>query len=285
MVAALRKLGVMADPLRELRRPVVLAAFEGWNDAADAATEVINHLSISYPTEDAWALDSDDYYDLQLTRPRVEIGESGREIHWPTTQVAVCHLPERDLVLVWGPEPNLRWRGFANALVSCFLSVEPEYVIVLGAMLTECPHTRALPVSATSPDPVLALSLGLASPSYEGPTGIAGVLADACYRSGKLPTISLWASVPHYVSTAPNPMATLALLAEIGDLLDLELQQGELPVLARRWQENVNELTCDDPDIAEYVAGLEVEQDSDLEAGAGDAIAAEIQRYLRRRQR
>lgn len=271
----------MSVPLNQLRRPVVVAAFEGWNDAADAATEVINHLATNYPTEEAWQLDSEDYYDFQVTRPRIELSENGREFQWPGTVVSVAHLPERDLVLVAGPEPNLRWRSFCAALVSLFRSVQPEYVVLLGAMLTDCPHSRPLPVTATSTDGQLALALGLKDPNYEGPTGIVGALAEAC-GAGGFRTVSLWASVPHYVATSPNPKATLSLLRKLEEVLDTALDAAELPVLTKRWEEGVDELASEDPDIAEYIATLEEDQDEEVVAGAGDTIAAEFQRYLRR---
>lgn len=273
----------MVEKLADLREPVVIAAFEGWNDAADAATEVINHLAQTHPTDLAWELDSEDYYDFQATRPRIELTENGRELRWPSTRVSVCHLPHRDLVLVAGPEPNLRWRSYCSALVSAFRSVGPSEVILLGAMLTDTPHSRPLPVSAASTDEQVLAELGIEPSNYEGPTGIIGVLADSCRRA-HLQCVTLWASVPHYVASPPNPKATLALLARVEDLIDEALDPGELPDLTKAWQRGVDELAEDDPEIAEYIQGLEEEQDSEgLPGGTGDTLAAEFQRYLRRR--
>lgn len=273
----------MVEKLGDLREPVVIAAFEGWNDAADAATEVINHLAQTHPTELAWELDSEDYYDFQTTRPRIELTENGRELCWPSTRVSVCHLTHRDLVLVAGPEPNLRWRSYCSALVSAFRTVAPSKVILLGAMLTDTPHSRPLPVSAASTDERMTAELGIEPSNYEGPTGIIGVLADSCRRA-HLVCVTLWASVPHYVATPPNPKATLALLTRVEDLIDEALDPGELPDLTKAWQRGVDELAEDDPEIAEYIQGLEQEQDSEgLPGNTGDTLAAEFQRYLRRR--
>ncbi len=265
------------------RRPVVVAAFEGWNDAADAATAVIDHLATAYPTELIFELDSDDYYDYQIVRPRVTNGPEGREIIWPATSVSVAHLPTRDVILVNGPEPNMHWQRFCQALVSAFRSIEPELVLLLGAMLTDSPHSRPLPVTGTTSDPGLAASLGLESSNYEGPTGITGVLGDYCRRAG-LRSVSLWASVPHYVASPPNPKATLALLARVEDVLEVAIEVDDLPELARAWQRGVDELAAEDTEISDYIETLEAKQDeSELPQATGDVIAAEFERYLRRR--
>lgn len=264
-------------------RPVVVVAFEGWNDAADAATSVIEHLADTFPTDLVFDIDSDDYYDYQIVRPRVADGADGREIVWPKTSMQVSHLPERDLILVSGPEPNLHWQRFCSTLISAFRSVEPEMVIVLGAMLTDSPHSRPLPVTGNTSDVGLAHSLGLEPADYEGPTGITGVLSDACHRAG-LREVSLWASVPHYVAAPPNPKATLALLARLEDLLDVALPLDDLPELAQAWQRGVDELASEDSEISDYIETLEAQQDENgLPQATGDSIAREFERYLRRR--
>ncbi len=269
--------------LRGLRNPVVIAAFEGWNDAADAATEVIEHLTQQYATDCLFELDPEEYFDFQDTRPRVQLAFEGKELVWPTISVSICHLPDRDAVLLFGPEPNLRWRSFTAKVVSALRSIQPEMVILLGAMLTDAPHTRPLPVSASSNDPGLSRALGFSPSNYEGPTGIVGVLNEACVRAG-LTTISLWASVPHYVAAPPNPKATLALLQRVEDVLDESLALGDLPELTKAWERGVNDLTAEDPDITEYVEALEEQSDaSDLPEEIGEAIANEFERYLRRR--
>ena len=267
----------------KLRRPVVVGAFEGWNDAADAATAVIEHLAASYPTDLIFELDSEEYYDYQIVRPRVANSDDGREIVWPTTSISVAHLPARDVVLVSGPEPNMHWQRFCTSLVSAFRSTEPELIILLGAMLTDSPLSRPLQVTAYTGDQALARALGLESSNYEGPTGITGVLADACRRAG-LREISLWASVPHYVASPPNPKATLALLSRVEDLLDTALELDDLPELARAWTRGVDELAAEDSEISEYIESLEAQQDeNNLPQASGDSIAAEFERYLRRR--
>ncbi len=256
--------------LTDLRRPVVLFAFSGWNDAGDAATGVIDHLTEGYETEFSFQLDPDEYYDLTENRPVLVRQDNGeRSIQWATTEVLVARLPGQDLVLVNGPEPNLRWKAFCAALVSAFRSIDPERVIAMGAMLADAPHSRPVPVSEDGTD-------------YEGPTGIVGVLAQACRDAG-LTTTSLWASVPHYVAEPPNPKATLALLQRVGEFLDNELEPGELVDRAATWESRVTDLVAEDPDVAEYVASLEVRYDT-AEA-TGDEIAWEFERYLRRRGR
>lgn len=274
----------MDGSLTNLRNPVVIMAFEGWNDASDAATSAIDHIGLSYDTDVVFEIDGEEYYDFQMNRPRVSITESTeRDIEWPAVQIAVAHLPERDVVLVSGPEPNLKWRSFTSALVSAIRTVDPAMVVVLGAMLTDSPHSRPLPVTGTANDIRLATTLGLEPSNYEGPTGIVGILADGLRRAG-MPVVSLWAQVPHYVSDSPNPKATLALLVRIEDLLDTPLALGELPELAQAWERGVDELASEDPDVAEYIRRLEAAQDEeDLPAATGDSIAAEFQRYLRRR--
>lgn len=261
---------MVSTRLSDLRRPVVLFAFSGWNDAGDAATGVIDHITEAYETEFSFQLDPDDYYDLTENRPVLVRQDDGeRSIQWATTEVLVARLPERDLVLVNGPEPNLRWNAFCSALVSAFRSIDPVRVIAMGAMLADAPHSRPVPVSEDGTD-------------YEGPTGIVGVLAQACRDAG-LTTTSLWASVPHYVAEPPNPKATLALLQRVSEFLDVELEVRELPAMAATWEVRVTDLVAEDPDVAEYVSSLENRYDT-AEA-TGDEIAWEFERYLRRRGR
>ena len=273
----------MAEPVVSRKPPVVIAAFEGWNDAADAATGVVRHLADTYPTEPRYCLDSEDYYDFQATRPRVELADGEPRISWPSTDISLCHLPHRDALLIAGPEPNLRWRAYCSALVQAIRRVEPELVVILGAMLTDSPHSRPLPVNASSSHERLTSELGIAPSDYEGPTGVVGVLAEACDRGG-LTCVTLWASVPHYVATPPSPKATLSLLNRVEDLIDEALDPGEIPELAKAWERGVDELASSDPDVAEYISDLAEQQDAeDLPDTTGDTLAAEFQRYLRRR--
>ncbi len=256
--------------LRGLRRPVVVVAFSGWNDAGDAASGVVDHLVDLTDAEFVFSLDPEEHYDLTANRPvLVRQPDGSRSIEWPTTEVLVGALPDRDVVLVNGPEPSFRWRAFAAKLVSAFRSVAPERVIVLGAMLADAPHSRPVSISEDGSD-------------YEGPTGITGVVTSAC-RSAGLPTTSLWASVPHYVSDPPSPKVTMALLGRVEDLIDQTLDPRDLGHQAAVWEGHVNDLVGDDADIADYVTGLEARYDAATEAG--EEIALEFERYLRRRAR
>ena len=272
--------------LRDLVDPVVVVAFGGWNDAGNAATGVIDHLGEVYGAELAFALDPDDFYDYQVNRPMVSLTDDDeRLLTWPTTDIRIGQLAGgRDLVLVQGLEPNLRWRQFATTLASALQSANARRVHVLGALLADTPHTRPIPVSTSTYDRELMTTLGLAPSTYEGPTGIVGVLGDTLTRGG-LEVLSLWGAVPHYVSHPPCPKATLALLSSLEELLDTALDQGELPELARAWERGVDELAAEDTEVAEYVSTLEEQQDAtELPEASGEAIAAEFERYLRRRR-
>lgn len=270
--------------LRDLTDPVVVVAFAGWNDAGQAATAVVEHLLDLADGEEVFSLDPDDFYDFQVNRPQVSRpGPTETEISWPTTAFAIGQLDGRDAVLVYGPEPNVRWRAFTGQVLSGLRSAQPSLVVLLGALLADTAHTRPIPISGSASDLLLAERLGLELSTYEGPTGILGVLAESCAQAG-IPTVSLWAAVPHYVAQTPCPKATLALVRRLEDLLDCSLDQGDLPELARAWERGVAELAAENSDIADYVAGLEQEQDeTELPEASGDAIAAEFERYLRRR--
>ncbi len=268
-----------------LRRPVLVAAFEGWNDAGDAASSAVDHLQEVWGARAVCELDPDDYYDFQVNRPTVQLvdGET-RRITWPSTRfsVGVLEAEDRDVVLVRGLEPNIRWRGFCEELLAIAQSLGVELVVTLGALLADSPHTRPVPVSGTSSDPASARALGLERSRYEGPTGIVGVFQDFCTQAG-IPALSFWAAVPHYVSQPPCPKATVALLRRVEDALDLPVPLGDLPEQARAWERQVDELAAEDTDVAEYIASLEErEPETDLPEASGEAIAKEFERYLRR---
>ena len=273
-----------ARGLRGLRNPAVIAGFGGWNDAGEAASGVIDHLVDQYKADLAFAVDPEEFYDFQVNRPTTRLIDGNRIIEWPTTEVLVASLPERDLVLIGGPEPNYRWQEYVSRLLSMLRTVKPEVVVLLGALLTDAPHTRPVPVTGTASTRALADELGLEVSDYEGPTGIVGVLAYECTRAG-MPVVSMWASVPHYVAEPPNPQGTLALLTRLEDVLNLPLDPGELPKDAEQWIEQVNELVSDDPDISSYINALEERRDEATTTPSGDVIAAEFERYLRRRDR
>ena len=268
-----------------LPRPVLLAAFEGWNDAGDGATGAIEHLEKQWAAEPVAALDPDDYYDFQVNRPMVALVDGvTRRITWPTTRVSVCRPPgaDRAVVLVRGVEPNMRWRGFCDELCAIAAQLQVELVVTLGALLADSPHTRPVPVTGTASDPATAAALGLEPSRYEGPTGIVGVFQDASQQAG-MKALSFWAAVPHYVATPPCPKATIALLRRVEDLLDIPVPLDDLPERARAWEQQVDELAAEDSDIAEYIASLEErEPATDLPEASGEAIAKEFERYLRR---
>jgi predicted ATP-grasp superfamily ATP-dependent carboligase len=229
--------------------------------------------------------DPEDYYDFQVNRPEVTFEDDARTITWPTTRLSVARIPlaTRDVVLVHGIEPSMRWRSFTQELLTAARELGVEMVVTLGALLADSPHTRPVPVSGTSSDEAIALRLGYEPSTYEGPTGIVGVLQEACAQAG-IPAVSLWAAVPHYVAQPPCPKATLALLARIEDLLDVPVPLGDLPEESRAWQIGVDELAAEDDEIAAYVRTLEEAVDTaELPEASGDAIAREFERYLRRR--
>ena len=274
------------DGIGKLTSPVIIAAFEGWNDAGEAASGVINHLSLAWQATEVGAIDPEDYYDFQVTRPVTEVAEGRTErLVWPTTRLLAAkqETTDRDLLLLRGIEPNMRWRGFCSELVTAFSALEIELVVLLGALLADSPHTRPVPVATAASDPELAADLRAEPVDYKGPTGIVGVLQHACADAG-IPAVSLWASVPHYVAQPPSPKATLALIRGLEDVLDVSLPLADLPQEARAWERGVDELAEQDTEVADYVRTLEEAKDAtDLPEASGDAIAREFERYLRRR--
>jgi proteasome assembly chaperone (PAC2) family protein len=277
---------VSDGPLRPLRSPVLIAAFGGWNDAGEAASGVIAHLDEVFNGEPLATLDSEDYFDYQVNRPMITIAESGiREIAWPTVQFSVVAVPgaERDLVLLRSPEPSMRWRAFCEEVLEVVRALGVQLVVTTGALLADAPHTRPVPVTGTSSDPTVAQRLGVEMSAYEGPTGIVGVLQQACLLAG-LDAVSLWAAVPFYYQSSPSTKATVALMGRIEDLLDIAVPLGDLVEEARAWQLGVDELAADDEDVADYVRGLEEAQSTaDLPEASGEQIAREFERFLRRR--
>jgi proteasome assembly chaperone (PAC2) family protein len=280
---------IEVSAIPQLRSPIMLAAFEGWNDAGDAATGAIEHLLEVWEAEEIASFDPEDYYDFQVNRPIVQLSESNgianREIRWPTTRISIARLPleSRDVVLVRGIEPSMRWRAFCEELLSFAHDLEVTEVVTLGALLADSPHTRPIPITGTASGPISTSRFGLDPSTYEGPTGIIGILQEACLHA-EIPGASLWAAVPHYVSQPPCPKATLALVNRLEDLLDLTIELGDLAEESKAWELGVDELAREDAEIGEYVKNLEQAKDaSDLPEASGDAIAKEFERYLRRR--
>ena len=267
---------------------MAIAAFEGWNDAAEAASGVVNHLGIAWESTPIAAIDPDDFYDFQVNRPVIEVvaGKTERLV-WPTTRISLARAADtgltRDIVLVHGVEPNMRWRGFTDELISGLSELGVEMMILVGALLADSPHTRPVPVQVSGSETKLLHGVGSEPTDYKGSSGIVGVLQYMC-AAADIPTISLWASVPHYVAQSPSPKVTLALLRAVEDVLDVSLPQADLPEEARAWERGVDELAQQDSDVAEYVRTLEEAKDAtDLPEASGDAIAREFERYLRRR--
>ena len=266
--------------------PVVIAAFEGWNDAADAASSAVDHLMRVWNARTVGAIDPDEYYDFQVNRPMVGSDPAGhRRITWPGTTLAIASPPDldRDIILLRGIEPNMKWRLFCAELLAACDDLGGRLVVTLGALLADTPHTRPIPVSGTATEPELVDRLKLEQSTYEGPTGIVGVLQDACSKLD-IPAVSYWAAVPHYVAQPPCPKATLALLGQLEDLLEASIPLGDLPEDARAWERGVDELAEEDEDVADYVRSLEETRDTtELPEASGEAIAREFERYLKRR--
>ncbi len=271
---------------RRLSDAVAVAAFEGWNDAGEAASDAVSHLLGAWRATLLATIDPEDYYDFQVNRPHVGFdSEGGREVSWRTTSFWHCTdgPAGRDVVLVTGIEPNLRWRTFAGELLDYLQGIGVTTLVSLGALLADVPHTRPVPITGISSDAELAERHHLEPSRYTGPTGIVGVLQELSERRG-MATLSYWAAVPHYVAQAPNPKGTLALLGPLEDLLGASIDLRGLPEEAKAWERGVDEMAEGDSDVAEYVRSLEEERDTaDLPEASGDAIAREFERYLRRR--
>jgi proteasome assembly chaperone (PAC2) family protein len=269
---------------------VLVAAFRGWNDGAQGATLAASFLAQAWNAERFADVDPEEFYDFQAVRPHVRL-EDGvtRKIDWPETAFYSAAVPDadRDAVILLGVEPNTRWRTFTGEITGLAVDLGVELVVTLGALLADVPHTRPAPVTGSATDPALVEELGLASSRYEGPTGIVGVLHDACRAAG-VPSASLWAAVPHYVSLAPSPRAARALCDRLAQLLGVEIDTTELAEAEEAYAEQVSEAVSSDEETAAYVAELERRTDElDLEEHedlpSGDSLAAELTRFLRER--
>jgi len=275
----------------DLRQPVLLAAFRGWNDAGEAATGAISVLTRELGAEAFAEVDPEEFFDFQATRPTVRlVGGSRRAVDWPSNRFLWAALPggRRHVVLLDGTEPNLRWRAFTKGIVELAGTLGVETVVTLGALQVDVPHTRPVPVTGVATDPTLATSLGLRRSSYEGPTGITGVLNHTASGSG-LRAMSLWAGVPHYLAGTTYLAGALALAERVGRLFDVEVPLGMLARDALTQGDEIAQLVAEDDDLAEYVSELEQRSDRDPPAVLPDApadadeLAAEVERYLRDR--
>ncbi len=277
----------LLQPVPEGRRiTVMLAAFEGWNDAGEAASDALRYLNKLWGGKKVGAIDADEYYDFQFTRPTIRRTAAGeRKIKWPSTRIFKASVPDSnvDAIFVQGTEPSYKWRAYTAELLVHAEALHVDYVILVGALLADVPHSRPIPVSTSTDDAALRERMDLEASQYEGPVGIVGVLGEVALLAG-LPTVSLWAAVPHYVAQAPSPKAQLALLHRVEELLQVPLDTTELVEEADAWERGVDELATEDPEIAAYVRQLEEAKDTaDLPEASGESIAREFERYLKRR--
>jgi predicted ATP-grasp superfamily ATP-dependent carboligase len=283
----------MTDELRisarpTLQRPVLIAAFRGWNDGGQGASLAGAYLARQWQAEQFAEIDPEEFFDFQATRPTVRLDEGlTRRLDWPENALYHAPIPgtDRDALLLLGVEPNLRWQRFAGLVVELAVDLGVELVVSLGALLADVPHTRPAPVTGSASDQALVEQLGLQLSRYEGPTGIVGVLHDA-FRNAGVPSVSLWAAVPHYVSLAPSPKAALALCKRLGQLLDVRIETKELAEAAESYQQQVTEAVATDEETAAYVEELEQRADAITEESipSGDSLAAELTRFLRERE-
>ena len=271
-----------------LRRPVLIAAFEGWNDAADAASTAVRYLRDRWSARPFATIDHEDFYDFTATRPQVRLVNGlTRRIEWPETELSWATLPgtSRDVIVLLGHEPQLKWRTFTEQVVAVATDLNVELIVILGALLADVPHSRPVRVTGTAADAELVRRLGLGRSTYEGPTGIVGVLHEAFSKS-HLPSASLWAAVPHYVAATPSPKASLALVERAVDLLSTTVDIEDLAIAAADYERQVNEVVAADDDVVAYVRRLETSTDdddavADMETVSGDTLVAELERYLR----
>jgi proteasome assembly chaperone (PAC2) family protein len=282
----------MADELRlesrpTLERPVLVTAFRGWNDGGQGASLAAQHLVTTWDAEKFADIDPEGFFDFQATRPRVSLVDGlTRHIDWPENDFFHASPGgERDIVLLVGTEPNVRWRTFTELVVDLVRDLGIELIISLGALLADVPHTRPAPVTGAGSDPELVERLGLQASRYEGPTGIVGVLHDACRQAG-IPSVSFWAAVPHYVSLAPSPRAALALCDRLSALLEMPIDVAELEAMVEGYTSHVTEAVSSDEDAVAYVDELEQRVDliEEHDVPSGESIAAELTRFLRERE-
>jgi proteasome assembly chaperone (PAC2) family protein len=283
----------MSDELKvsyrpELQNPVLVAAFRGWNDGGQGASLAAGYLAKVWEAARFAEIEPEDFYDFQATRPMVTLEEgTTRKLEWPDNGFFHARIPGsgRDAVILIGTEPNLRWKTFAGLVLGLAQDLAVERVVTFGSLLADVPHTRPSPVTAAATDPQLVEELGLEPSRYEGPTGIVGVLLDAARRAS-IPSLSLWAAVPHYVSLAPSPRAALALVSRFAELMSMQVETSDLETAADEYSEQVSEAVSTDADTAAYVEELEHRVDmlnAEDDLPSGDTLAAELTRFLKER--
>ena len=274
----------------ELRAPILVCSFRGWNDAAGAASTALATVAASLDAELVASVDPEEFFDFQANRPMITLEEGQtRRIDWPANSLIAAEAPsaERDLVLLDGTEPNLRWRGFSEAIANAAERMGVEMVITLGALLAEVSHTLPVPITGLASDDDLVEELDLSRSTYEGPTGIVGVVHDMCRQRG-MSSASLWAAVPHYVAAVPNPKAALALLRRLEGLTGIAVDASELEEETTDYEEQVGRAVAANPEIEELVTRIEEQQAEQLtedgtDLPSADTIASEFQRFLRQR--
>jgi proteasome assembly chaperone (PAC2) family protein len=277
----------------ELRAPVMVCAFKGWNDAGEAATAALSYIRGSFDARDVAEIDPEEFYDFTAVRPTVRLADgSVREIDWPsnTFSVAPVQGADGDLVLLHGVEPSLRWRRFTDDVIGVARELRAEMVITLGALLADVPHSRPVSINGITSDDSLIERLGFEPPTYEGPTGIVGILQQACAAAG-IPAVSLWASVPHYVAASPNPKVALALVRAFEGATSLAVDGGELEEAAEDYERQVTAAVASDPEVKAFVERLESAMDDanaenppdEGRLPSADTIASDFQRFLRQR--
>ena len=275
----------ISEPSFVLRDPIMIAAFEGWNDAGESATGAVSHLLTVWTHQQLAITDPEEYYDFQVNRPSIRVdAKIVREIIWPNTIVYAVSTPHlsNDFLIVKGIEPSMRWRRFADELLDLADDYEVQLLITMGALLADAPHSRPIGVTGSGSHPDVAERLGVEISRYEGPTGIVGVLQDAANRRD-LDAVSLWAAVPHYVSTPPSPKASLALVNALEDFLEISIAQGDLPDRAKTWEEQVDHMAAEDSEVGDYVKQLESSKDAnEIPELSGELLAREVERFLRR---
>ena len=273
----------------ELRSPVLVCSFRGWNDAAGAASAALETIAGTMDSELLAELDPEEFFDFQANRPTITLTDGmTRHIEWPSNQLVGVRTPsaERDLLLLDGTEPNLRWRTFADSFVDAAEQMGVEMVVTLGALIAEVAHTMPVPITGLASDEELVERLDLQRSSYEGPTGVVGVIHDTCRRRG-IQSASLWAAVPHYVAAVPNPKAALALLRRLEGLTGVAVDASELEEETATYEEQVGRAVAANPEIEELVGRIEEEQAEQFtmpeEVPSADALARDFQRFLRQR--
>jgi proteasome assembly chaperone (PAC2) family protein len=274
----------------QLRSPVLVCAFAGWNDAAGAATTALTTVAESLDAKLIAQIDPEEFFDFQANRPTIRLTEGQtREIEWPGNVLMAATAPgaERDLVLLAGTEPNLRWRTFSEAMAGAAERLGVEMVVTLGALIADVAHTLPVPITGLASDDDLVERLNLTRSNYEGPTGVVGVLHDACRRRG-VSSASLWAAVPHYVAAVPSPKAALALLRRLEGLVGVAVEASGLEEEAESYDHQVSRAVAANPEIEELVKRLEEEQSDRLEVEddlpSGESLARDFERFLRQRR-